>query len=98
MAWYDTLAEVVARNPDVLGHITNSNEMVSQVNALLLQVQRDPSSASHVSVEITTMKGIPSLVRDLASGLPAAARDQSGIALPMLVAQIQSALPRSRWF
>lgn len=106
MAWYDTLGEVVGKlattDPSAAGqlidHITGSNEMVGQVNSLLLQVQRDPGSASQVATTIIGMKGIPGIVRDLAGGLPQAAKDPSGLALQMTIAQIQSALPRSRWF
>lgn len=101
MAWYDTLADVINKlNPtdagNLLDHITNSNEMVAQVNALLLQVQRDPASASTVATQIISIRGVPSVVRDLAGNLPAAAANP--VTLTMLVSQIQSALPRSRWF
>lgn len=103
MAWYDTLGEVISKLPaesagQLIDHVVGSNEMVSQVNSLLLQVQRDPSSASQVSTAIIGMKGIPSVVRDLAGNLPMAAKDPTGLQLAMMVAQIQSALPRSRWF
>lgn len=98
MAWYDALADVISKNPDLLPVMRNSNEMVSQINTLLLQVQRDPSSASQVATAIATMDGCPAVVRDLASNLPQAAKDQSGITMTMLISQIQSALPRSRWF
>lgn len=103
MPWYDTLADVVNKlapedRGGLLNHITNSNEMVAQINALLLQVQRDPASASAVATQIIGMKGVPAIVRDLAGNLPQAARDASGMQLTFLVSQIQSALPRSRWF
>jgi hypothetical protein len=103
MAWYDTLGEVISRLPaqdasGLIDHITGSNEMVAQVNSLLLQVQRDPASASNVASAIIGMKGVPGIVRDLAGNLPSAAKDQSGVAMMLLISQIQSALPRSRWF
>jgi hypothetical protein len=101
--WYDTLGEVISRLPaqdasGLIDHITGSNEMVAQVNSLLLQVQRDPASASNVASAIIGMKGVPGIVRDLAGNLPSAAKDQSGVAMMLLISQIQSALPRSRWF
>lgn len=103
MAWYDTLGEVISKLPSdsastLIDHIAGSNEMVAQVNSLLLQVQRDPSSASNVATAIVGMKGVPGIVRDLAGNLPMAARDTTGVALMLTVSQIQSALPRSRWF
>jgi hypothetical protein len=95
MAWYDTLGEVISRLPSqdagaLIDHITGSNEMVAQVNSLLLQVQRDPASASNVATAIVGMKGVPGIVRDLASNLPAAAKDPSGVALMLTVSQIQN--------
>lgn len=103
MAWYDTIGQILAALPvdkaaEVLNGMNNSNEMVAQVNSMLYQVQRDPSSASQVATQIMAMKGVPGIVRDLAGGLPQAARDPSGTALTIQIAQIQSALPRSRWF
>ncbi len=103
MSWYDSLGEVISKlDPasagQLIDHITSSNEVVAQVNALLLQVQRDPTSASGVATQIIGMRGVPAVVRDLAGNLPQAAKDPSGVTMAMLVAQIQSALPRSRWF
>lgn len=103
MAWYDTLGTVISKlDPNsasqLIDHITGSNEQVAQVNALLSQVARNPETASNVATQIISMKGIPGIVRDLAGDLPTAAKEPTGLALQMKIAQIQSALPRSRWF
>ncbi len=103
MAWYDSIGQILAALPvdkaaDVINGMNNSNEMVAQVNSLLYQVQRDPASASQVATQIIAMDGVPGVVRDLAGGLPNAAKDPSGLALTIQISQIQSALPRSRWF
>lgn len=103
MAWYDTLGDILSKLPtdkvgEVISGMQNSNEMVAQINSMLMQVQRNPESAGDVSIAIIGMRGVPGLVRDLAQHLPNAAKDPNPLGLTMLVAQIQSALPRSRWF
>jgi hypothetical protein len=102
MGILDTIGDVVAgldpsKVADFVNGLSSKNEMVAQVNSLLLQVQRDPASASQVSTSIITMRGIPGVVRDLAGQLPVAARDASGVQLAILVSQIQMSLPHSRW-
>lgn len=104
MAWYETLADMLSKVPadkvaEVVGGMQNSNETVAQINVLLGQLQRNPSMAGQISAQIIGMKGIPGIVRDYASELPeAATADPTGLRLAMKISQIQSALPRSRWF
>lgn len=101
MAWYDTIGTVISKlDSDSAGalvdHMWNSNAMVAKVNNLLMQVAQNPESAQHVSTAIMTMDGVPPVVAQMAGNLPLVAKDR--VQLAMLTAQMQSALPRSRWF
>ena len=82
-----------------LTRLKTDNELVGQVNSMLSQVQRNPASASQVATQIISMRGVPGVVRDMVQNLPQAAADPSGLALTMMITQIQSQMSQRRgWF